>query len=231
MSGAKDSKVLAAAGAGFLLLAGFFLWRDLTLPRELILLLATLAAGAAAVMQRPRAWPAFGPAALLATVVAGGIWYLAQRGAGLLPSLALGLVAALATVARNEHTAAAVTSLPHRLGWYGFGAALLSSSWAFYFHFLTTGVAAESVARRLIPTVLWLVVGLAVFVAGRVRSAAATHVGLALMAVAMGKALLYDTTHLHGGLRVLLLAAVGGLLLATSSMLRSQRAGGAAERS
>ena len=220
MSGAKESRVLAGLGVGFVGLAGFFLWRDLSLPRELILLVATVVAGVAAVARQPRAWPALGPAALLAVVLAGGAWYLAQRGAGLLPALAVGLVLALAAVVRVERLNEPPGGLPQRLTWYGFGTALLASSSAFYFHYLTTGVAADSVGRRLIPTLVWLVVGLAIFIAGRVRSAAAAHVGVGLLVVAVGKALLYDTVNLHGGLRVLLLSAVGAMLLFGAQVVR-----------
>jgi len=79
----------------------------------------------------------------------------------------------------------------------------------------------ESVARRLVPTLLWLALGLVLFIAGRARTRAAAHVGLGLIAVALTKAVTYDTTHLQGGLRVAVLAAVGGLLLFAARGVRA----------
>ena len=58
-------------------------------------------------------------------------------------------------------------------------------------------------ARRLVPTIVWLAVGLALFVAARSRGArAAVEVGGGLVAVALLKAIAYDTVHLGGLPRV-----------------------------
>ena len=78
----------------------------------------------------------------------------------------------------------------------------------------TLGVAAESLARRLIPTIGWLAIGLALFIAARSRASAPGRVGVGFVAVAVLKALIYDSTHLQGPLRVTVFAAVGVLLLA-----------------
>ena len=59
----KDATVLMLGGAGFLLLAGGFLWRDLALPAEAVLLVAALAALAATLFQLPRRWPVVPPVA------------------------------------------------------------------------------------------------------------------------------------------------------------------------
>src|SRR5689334_3759623 len=98
----REPAALAAGGAAFLLLAGIFLWRDLALPRELVMLAAVALAAAAAVLDRPRALPALGPAALLAGTVAAGAWYAAERVPGVLPALGVALVGAAAAVARAE---------------------------------------------------------------------------------------------------------------------------------
>jgi hypothetical protein len=214
----RDAKALAAGGALFLAMGGFFLWRDLALPRELLMLVTTIAAGAAAVLKVPRQWPVAAPAALLATTVAAGSWFLGDKSAALLPSLALALAAATAAVMRAARPGE--PALAHDLRWYGLGVALLASTSAFYFHFLTVGVAADSVARRLIPTVAWLAVGLALYIAGRRRAPAVTRVGLGLMGVALCKAVVYDTTHLAGGLRTLVLTAVGAMLLFGAAAIR-----------
>lgn len=216
----KESWVLTAAGGGLMALAAFFLWRDLDLPRELVLLGAMAGAGLVTALGRPRRWPAAGPAALIATTVIAGLWYVAERRAGLLPSLAVGLVAAAGAVVNRERRVEGGQTLVDRLSWYAFGAALLGTTWSFYFHFLTAGAAADSVGRRLIPTITWLALGLALFIAGKLRARFAVHVGLALTGLAVVKATFYDTTHLHGGLRVAVLAAAGGLLLFAARVLR-----------
>src|SRR5256885_17075239 len=166
----RERTALLAGGAGFLVLAGVFLWRDLDLPHEMVLLAAAVLAGAAAVLGWPRRWPVVAPLALLGATASGGLWFLADQRPALLPALAATLVASLAAVLRAESGLdAGADSAAHRLRWYGLGAALLTSSFGFYFHFLTTGFAADSVARRLVPTVGWLVMGLALFLPGRRR--------------------------------------------------------------
>jgi hypothetical protein len=217
----RDSRILAAGGTLFLGLAAFFLWRDLDLPRELVLLAGTVIAGLAAVLNLPRRWPAAAPAALLASSAIGGVWFLAAKSAGLLPALVAALVASALTVMRAEALPApSRPPLAHQLRWYGLGASLVAATSALYFHFLTTGVAADSVARRLIPTVIWLAIGLALYIAGRMRTVAAAQVGLGLIGLALGKAIAYDTTHLAGGLRVLVLAAIGALLVFAALVTR-----------
>jgi hypothetical protein len=207
----KESTLFTAAGAAFLTLALFFLWRDLGLPRELVMLATASTTGLATVLGRPRRWPAAAPVALLGTTVATGLWYLADKPAALLPALVIALAAAGIAVLRGGSAVTPATSAADQARWYALGAALLAATWAFYFHFLTTGI--DPVARRPVLTLLWLALGLALFLARAGRSTAAGHVGLALVAVALGKAILYDTTHLHGGARVAVLAAVGALLL------------------
>ena len=220
----KQSTVLAGAGALFLILAGFFLWRDLSLPRELEVTVAALFAGTATALQWPKRWPILAPVALILTVAVAGCWFTAQKQAALLPPLGIAVVTAAAAVLRSEHTGE--RKLADRLIWYAFGAALLAGSWALYFHFFTAGFAADWVARRLIPTVAWLAMGLAFFIGGHRhagRVPAAVHVGIGFIAVAMGKAALYDTSHLHGYLRIGVLAAVGALLVFGARVLTGAR--------
>jgi hypothetical protein len=207
----RPSTALAAAGGAFLILAGFFLWRDLSLPRELVMTVLALATGTAAALRWPRRWPALAPALLMATVLGAVAWFTLQKQTALLPPLLIALVTGGAAVLRSLHDGE--DQLADRLVWYAFGAALLAVTWGLYFHFFTAGFAADWVARRMIPTVAWLGLGLAFFIAGRNRRPAAAHVGLAFIAVALGKAAFYDTSHLHGYLRIGVLAVVGLLLV------------------
>jgi hypothetical protein len=219
----KESTLFAAAGAAFLGLALLFLWRDLDLPRELLMLAAAVATGLGTVLARPRRWAVAAPAALLGTTIATGLWFLAEKPAALLPALVVALAASAIAVLRGPAGQTPAARIAYQVTWYALGAALLACTWAFYFHFMTVGV--ESAARRLVPTLLWLALGIGLFIAGRGRTRAAAHVGFGLIAVALTKAVTYDTTHLHGGLRVAVLAAVGGLLLFAARGVRTPLAG------
>jgi hypothetical protein len=217
----NDTKLLLAGGAGFLTLAATFLWRDLALPAEAVLLVSACLAAVTSLFGFPRRVPLVGPVAVLVTAAVGGAWFLVTRNPLLLPAHGIGLGAAIAAIVRLERADQwPASSLPGRLVWYGAGLSFLVATWAFYFHFLTAGVASASVGRRLVPTIIWLAVGLALFVAGRVRARAAMQTGAGLMGIALVKAVSYDTTHLHGLLRVGVLGAVGTLLLAGGVGLR-----------
>jgi hypothetical protein len=227
----RDATALAAAGAAFMLLACFFLWRDLIVMREALAVVAVAVAGGAAALRRPRSLPAVGPAALLLATVAASAWYLAERTPGVLPALGAAAVVAAVAVALGDRDESAGQPLAERLRWYALGTALLAASWGLYFHFFTIGFAADTVARRLVPTLAWLTLGLSFLVAGRRRGAApaAAEVGLGFVGIAVAKAAFYDTTHLHGPLRVVVLAAVGALLLFGSQIMR-RTSSGAPER-
>jgi hypothetical protein len=228
----EDATWLKLGGAGFLALAGGFFWRDLALPPAALVLVAAGLSTLATLLRLPRRWPLVAPAAVLATVLAGGGWFLADKDPLLLPALAAALVAAIVGLVQLEHHDEWPASpLPGRLAWYGAGAAFLVATWAFYFHFLTTGIAADSVARRLVPTIVWLAVGLGLFVAGGARRGRApVQVGAGLALVALVKAIAYDTTHLGGPLRVAVLGAVGALLLTGGQTLARAAAPGPASK-
>ena len=221
----NEPTLLAVGGAGFLILAGFFLWRDLALPPAAMLIAAAALASAAATLQWPRRWPAVAPAALLAISAWGGLWYVALKSPSLLPALAVTAAGSIAALAIRESGGGwSDSGWARRLTWYAAGAAFLVATWALYFYLFTLGVASESVVRRLIPTIVWLAVGLALLVAGRTRSAPPAQVGISLMAVALTKALFYDTTHMYGPSRVAVLGAVGVLLLSGARMLHRAQA-------
>jgi len=206
----KHSTALAGAGAAFLILAGFFLWRDLSLPHELVMTVLALASGAAATLRWPRRWPMVAPALLIAVTVASTGWFTLEKQTSLLPPLLIALATGGAALLRSLHHGE--DRLADRLSWYAFGAALLAATWGVYFHFFTAGFAADWVARRMIPTVAWLGMGLGFLVLGN-RRPAPTHVGLGFIGVALAKAAFYDTSHLQGGLRIAVLGAVGLLLV------------------
>lgn len=222
--GAGDRGLLGAAGALLLALAGFFLWQDLSLePAWLVTVAAALGLGASLAPRRP----GLGRAGVLLLVLSGaggGLWYALTRGAALLPGLGL---AALGTV-----LAAAVSYPRARLGersiaplvHLGMAVTVLAATWAFYFHFFTLGVAAVSVSRRLVLTLLWVALGVAlVLLGGRQREGTLRAAGYLFVAAAVSKAVGYDTTHLAGALRVLLLGGAGAALLGGAALSRGRR--------
>ncbi|HZI12287.1 MAG TPA: DUF2339 domain-containing protein [Myxococcus sp.] len=208
-----DVRVLGGLGAGLLALAVVFLWRDLQVPRELLLALGAALAAGLGFLNVHRAQRLAAPIAVLACAAVGGLWYAATKEGLLLVGLALTLTAAVVAVLRSRH-ASTEDRVHDVLVWYGLTAAAIAASWAFYFHFLTLGIAEDNIARRLVLTLGWLVAGVALVLAGRQRGAPVVRdAGFAFVAIAVGKTLLYDTMHLHGSLRVVGLAAAGALML------------------
>jgi len=218
----NPSPILAVGGAGFLALAAIFLVRDLALPPETLMGVAALLAAVTAVVGRR--WPTVGPAALLGVAAVGGAWYTTVKSPVLLPALVLTALASIVTVVMHERRAATPSASPiaGQLAWYAAGAAFLVASGALYFHFLTLGVASESLVRRLIPTIAWLAIGLGLLIAARRPTSPPGQVGVAFVAVAVLKALIYDSTHLQGPLRVTVFAAVGALLLAGARLVNDR---------
>lgn len=210
-----DVKVMGGVGAGLLALAVVFLWRDLQVPRELLLAVAASLGAGLAFLDMHRVQRLAGPIVVLVCAVAGGLWYAATKQGLLLVGLTVTLAVAAVTLLRSRRQASAP---PDRvrdvLVWYGLTASAIAVSWTFYFHFLTLGIAEDNVARRLVLTLGWLVVGVALVLVGRQRGTPVMRdAGFAFVAMAVGKALLYDTMHLHGSLRVAGLAAAGALMV------------------
>jgi hypothetical protein len=248
----SPSTMLAAGGAGFLALAGYFLVRDLALPPEIILTAAALLASVAAVLRWPRRFPAVGPGALLALALIAGAWYAVMTSPLLLPALALTAIGSIAAVAlHGRASAAASAKAAGALTWYAAGTSFVVVTAALSFHFLTAGTGEESLAPRLIPTIAWLAAGLALLIAARRPldlgtlkgsrtprgdapraelagssrdSSTPGQVGMALAGIALVKALAYDSVRLQGALRVTMFAAVGALLLAGARLVGDQSA-------
>jgi len=212
-----DSKVLLAAGGGLVLLSGAFLWHDLQVRPELLVALAAVVTAVLTMTRVPKTQPLFGPIALLATGVIGGFWYAATKEPLLLAALGVTFLASLVAVRRSLRVAATPTDRLHRaLTWFGAAIAGLAASWAFYFQFLTLTYASEDIGRRMVLTLAWLLAGAGLVVGGKKRGENAMRdAGFFLGAFAVAKALLYDTTHLYGGMRVAVLGVAGLLLLGT----------------
>jgi hypothetical protein len=208
-------------GGGLLALALLFLWRDLGLPHQLVMLVPVALGSAATWSSWPRNASWVGPAVLCAAVAGTGIWFLADKSAALLLPSAAACMAGVMLLALAERKVMAASDQALRLTWYAAGAAAWLLSWQAYLQFGTLDVLAETVARRMVPTFLWMASGLGLFIAASRRHLMpGVHVALALVAVATGKALIYDTSHLSGSLRVITLAGAGVLMLFASHLAR-----------
>jgi hypothetical protein len=226
-----DRLLLGGAGAALLAVAGVFGWRELHVD---VAYLLTAGAGAGLVLSALLKKRALVDAGLLITAgcgALGGLWYAAARNGALLPGMALALLSSLVFLfvgyprARAQAAARSVA-----LGLGTLVLTVLSASWSLYFHFLTTGVAVDSVARRLVLTLCWALFGVGLVVAsGRLREAAMRYAGYVLVLAATLKALIYDTTHLGGGLRVLVLLAAGVVLIGGALISRAPAAGADAD--
>jgi hypothetical protein len=216
----SDARWLAWGGALLCALAILFTWGQLAIDSEYLLTVAAFAATALGIWQRPRSRPDLGMHLLLVIAVVSAAWFGGGAYLGvvevkafhplpLLLGLALSLAGALAVALTTWRNADDKRAAGLVLTLVGIG--ILASA-AIYYQVFTVGVAEHQVARRLILTLLWLSGGLALFVRGRGR-AALQQGGRVLSAAAYLKALLYDTTHLDGGLRILALLVTGGLLL------------------
>lgn len=211
----SDRVLLGGAGLALLALGGIFGWRELQVDPAYLLTIAAAGGVLASGIDKERLATRSGLLALLLCAGVGGAWYAAARSVALLPGLFVALGGGLLFLvrgyprARQRRDGGTVA-----LGFGALVATALTASWAGYFHFLTAGLAPDEVARRLVLTLLWVVVGVALVVwSGKLRELAMRYAGYVFVAAATAKALLYDTTHLGGGLRVLVLLAAGACLL------------------
>ena len=208
----KRWDVAVMMGAGLLLwaLGAMFLWRDLAVPPEAFLAVGAIGAAAVSVVKLPQGLRWLGPWALLACTVAGGLWFGATTSPLLLLPMVVTLVATVVALKRTS-----VEEKHHRLVlWYALTLAVLATSLAAYFHLFTLHLMADEVGRRLLLSFLWLLFGLALVVrSARKQDSYGRDAGFLALAIALGKVLVYDTTHLGGPLRITLLLGAGSLLV------------------
>lgn len=222
----SDRLLLGGAGAALLGLAAVFGWRELQVDPAYLLTVAAAAGVVVSGVDKNKQATRTGLMVLFLCAALGGAFYAAVRAATLLPGMFVALGGGLLFLARGYGRARRSGDRSTiALGFAALVATALSASWAGYFHFLTAGLAPDEVARRLVLTLLWVVCGvLLVVVSGRVREVAMRYAGYVFVVAATGKALLYDTTHLGGGLRVLVLLAAGACLLGGSLLSSRQSA-------
>ncbi len=225
-----DARALRGAGLGLLVLAAGFLWRDLQLDASLLVVLLAGGALVATVKGARGEVPWLAPVGLaVMTALSAGTWLALKD-----PVQLVGVGACVAAAGLLAHrtrelwaTAEGATlkekgRVPALVTWATLGLGVLVLSGAGYFHLFTMHV--DSEARRLVLSVLWVSLGLAfVFIARLAQQVAARDAGFLMLAVGVLKVLLYDTTHLAGGLRVAALAAVGALLLAGGAIAARPR--------
>lgn len=219
-----DMPLLGAAGVLLLGLAVFFLWQDLHLePAYLVTLMAALGLAASLAPRRPGV-ARVGLWLLSLSGVVGGVWYALARSGSLLPGLCIAAVGMVVAAAISYPRVRLGDRAVAPLVFFGLAVTVLASTWAVYFHLFTLGIAADSVSRRLVLTLVWIGIGVALVVlGGRREEGAMRAAGYLFVAAAVSKAVGYDTTHLHGTLRVLLLGGAGAALLGGAALSKGRR--------
>ena len=231
--------------AGGALLGGMallFLWRDLAVSPEYLLLVAAAVAGVAnlySARSQSRLGFFAGPIAVLSVSGAAALWYAAARTPALIPTFGACCVVACVLILRPRTIVSASQGamrsgldaadgrLRQLLAWYGVTLSALGLTFASYFQYLTLGVAANEVGRRAVLTLAWMVGGVLLVGLARKRDEpGARDAGFAFIAVAVAKAALYDTTHLAGWMRIATLA-IGALVLLAGSATVSKLGKGA----
>ncbi|MBE2252205.1 MAG: hypothetical protein IAE78_21905 [Myxococcus sp.] len=231
-----DSRVLHFAGLGLLALAAIFGWQELQLEAVLV---AVVASGIATVVSAQRLEGAMrwlAPALLLVTAQVSALTWLAFKVPLLLLGVALPVLGASWVAVRLLRSqpptlTGAMSGLPLRvpefLTWQTLGLGLMATSGGAYFHLMTMHV--DDIARRLVLTLVWTLIGLGLVLLGRrLTDTAPRDAGFVVLAGAVLKATMYDTTHLFGGLRIGVLVAVSALLLLGAQVLK-RPAGSATE--
>jgi hypothetical protein len=216
----SDRLLLGGASALLLGLAGVFGWRELQVDPAYLLTIAETLGLVASSVDKSKLATRGGLLTLLLCAALGGAFYAAVRSLALLPGLLMASAGGLLFLGRGYPRASYLRDRATvALGFGVLVATTLVASWACYFHFLTAGVAVDAVARRLVLTLLWVAAGVALVVfGGKRRELAMRTAGYVFVVAATGKALLYDTTHLGGGLRVLVLLAAGVCLLGGAAL-------------
>ena len=227
-----ETHVMGLAGTGLLALAAFFLWRELQVRAEVLLVMAAVAAAVAAFALGRLKVPLLGPVLLLGATGLGGLWYGATREPLLLAGLAVSFLAAvvLAVADRQRPAVESGRARWHRmLSWHGVALSGLVTSFAVYFQiFDASDLSLQGfVARRALLSLGWLLGGVSLVLFGRGRHAPEVRdAGFLVLAAAVTKLLVYDTTHLDGLLRIGALAVGGGVLLASAAGVRRLNTGG-----
>ncbi len=207
-----DWRVLGVAGSAMLVLSVAFLWNDLQVQPELIVVTASLVGAGVALSSKDRI-ALLGPTALLLCTVAGGLWFAMGRSPLLLIGLSVSWAAALLGIlhgSREPHSRA--DRLHNILLWHGFVLATVVSTSALYFQFLTLGMP-DQIGRKMVLTLVWLVSGLMLLVAAqRTGQKVIRDAAFAFVALAVAKAWFSDSLQLSGILRVSEFAVAGALL-------------------
>lgn len=224
-----DSRVLTFAGLGLLALAAVFGWQELELEGVLVAVVGSGAALAFSLQRLEGVMRWLSPALLVVAGVASALAWLAFKLPLLLAGVAMPVAGAAWIALRLARSSPAATPapgaaktlplrLPEFLSWQTVGLGLVMLTGGAYFHLLTLHV--DDLGRRLVLTLVWTLLGLgSLAIARKLDDTAPRDAGFVVLACAVAKATLYDTTHLFGGLRVAVLVAVGALLLLGSRLL------------
>jgi hypothetical protein len=218
----SEPAVLGVLGALLLAIAGFFGWQELHVQTEMLMVLAAATVAAGAWFASGKRVEALGPLMLLATGVIAGSWYGATKEPVLIAGMGIVFAAALAQAIWTGRLHPKLSKVHRMVSWHTVAATGLFASFAAYFQLFDGNEGHDFhtfLARRAVLTLSWLLSGVAMVLLGRKRLLPEVRdAGFLILAAAVGKLLLYDSTHLDGGLRIGTLV-VGGITLVVASQL------------
>ncbi len=224
-----EPMVLRFVGSALLMVAGFFVWQELHVESEVLVIVGAVLTALIAWFTSRKGVALVGPLLLAATSGVAGFWYAANKEPVLLIAMGLAFAAsmALALASLKERRRDNAGDRLHRMvTWIAMAGSGIIGSFAAYFQIFDASESnglGDFVARRAILSLFWLTSGTALVLFGRLRQATeARDAGFVVLAAAVAKLMIYDTTHTDGVVRIAALAIGGAVLLGASFIGRRQ---------
>jgi hypothetical protein len=227
-----DTRVVRWLGIAFGVIAAGLLFKELELDLSWLVVGVSVIAAAITLKGAKGDVPWMYPVIMAGSLSVSVLTWMATKD----PAQLIGIVASVAglfIVASRTQVLWAVSPggpltekgrLPALVTWIALALGLTALIGSTYFHVLTERV--DNEARRLVLSLAWMLlsVGLLMFSQAK-RQLAARDAGFVVLALASGKILFYDSTHLNGILRIAVFASTAALLYFFSHIQqRTQRA-------
>lgn len=220
----NEPAVLGIGGAILLALAGFFLWRQLSLASEVLAVAGSALAAAGAWLAHKKDKGGVGPIVLGVAGLACGGWYAMTKEPVVLIGLGISFVVSLVLTLASQKKFANLEAKAHRtLSWFATAITGLAASFGTYFFVFDASETSLNgfIARRALLTLAWLISGTAMVVFGSKRAANEVRdAGYLVLGTSMVKMLLYDVPNDDNVVRIVALAIGGAVLMGASQLAR-----------